>query len=167
MRHRSSDDGRNQRTTSGWSRLAADAFRVASATHLVDRDASREVAQEALLTFCSLPQEPRSPIAWLRVVVRRMIWRRLDRTRLEREASLEYLAATRPDDSLSIEDRLALDEIRDRLPERSRNILGYVRDGLTHSEIAHFVGCELHQVGPRIARALNVARRRARRELER
>lgn len=153
---------RTERSNSGWKRLSLEAVRAASATHLVDRQTSEEVAQDALLSFLRLPEIPASPIAWLRVAIRRLIWRRIGRSRLERQALARFMAATRPVDGLAIEDRITLNEIHDHLPERASRILALVRLGHTHQEIATLLGCQLHQVGPRISRALAVARRRSR-----
>lgn len=149
-------------TQSGWERLSIAAIRAAAATRLVDRETSEEVAQDALLTYCRLPFAPRSPLAWLRITVRRLIWRRIHRSKLERRAQLEFLQDIREERYDRHLDLLSLDEIGKRLPERSRRILELVRGGLSHDEIAEKLNCKLHQVGPRIARALMVARRRSR-----
>jgi DNA-directed RNA polymerase specialized sigma24 family protein len=89
-------ESRTGRTPSGWRRLSSEAFRIAAATRLVDRSASEDVAQEAMLTFCRLHYAPRSPIAWLRVTIRRLVLRRVARTRLEQRALERYFAETRP-----------------------------------------------------------------------
>ena len=78
--------GPGERSNSGWRRLSYEAVRIAESTHLVDRGTSEDVAQEALLTLCRLQYAPRSPVAWLRVTIRRLILRRLVRSKLERQA---------------------------------------------------------------------------------
>jgi RNA polymerase sigma factor (sigma-70 family) len=153
--------GPGERTSSGWRRLSHEAVRIAESTHLVDRGTSEDVAQEALLTLCRLQYAPRSPVAWLRVTIRRLILRRIVRSKLERHACEEFFAAIRPHDSLSHEDRLALAEIEDQLSERSRELVRWIREGRSHQEIADLLGCAIHQVGPRIARALRAARHRS------
>jgi len=132
---------------------------MAESTHLVDRGTSEDVAQEALLTLCRLDYAPRSPSAWLRVTIRRLILRRIVRSKLEQRAYEGFFAEIRPRESLSLDDRMALAEIEDQLSERSRDLLRAVGEGCTHQEIADRLGCELHQIGPRIARALVSARR--------
>lgn len=48
-----------------------------------------------------------------------------------------------------------------KTPTKSRTLLKLYELGFTHSEIAARLGCELHQVGPRIRSALKTAQRRA------
>jgi RNA polymerase sigma factor (sigma-70 family) len=151
------------RTNSGWRRLATTAKSVATSSGLVDSAMAEDVAQEAMLHYLRAPQAPRSPIAWLRVVIRRLISRRFSHARAEQDANLGFLEALRHGRPLDPDDHLALDEICDRVPKRTRRVLELLRDGLSHRDIAERLDCKVHQVGPRIARALSVARRRAER----
>ncbi len=149
----------NRHSNTSWRRLSLEAIRAAAETQLVDRATSEEVAQEALLAFCQLDYDPQSTKGWFRVVVRRLIWRRLAKAKLERDASFQYYESVKPREVIAMEDRLALAEVRDHLPEKARHVIDLVLSGLDHREIAERLSCRVNQVGPRIARALVSARR--------
>jgi RNA polymerase sigma factor (sigma-70 family) len=94
--------------------------------------------------------------SWLLVVLRRMALKRNGR-RVRRtpppprpESSCKMDSPGLFDDidvGLDVEKALA------GLPPRQREILGLAFAGHSHREIARDLGCEVHQVGPRLQRA--------------
>lgn len=105
------------------------------------------------------------PKAWLRRVVRNLLYDQRMRRRRRAGAHSRIQRQSREPESPSGAWRAVADveHILSELSPRTRRLLELYRRGYKHSEIATLLDCECHQVGPRVRRALETARRRTRR----
>lgn len=122
---------------------------------------AEDLTQEALVRLLEARSAVNRPRAWLRRVLSNLHARQMRRAvqaerRMERglPARQELLHAE------GWQARIDVHRLLDRTSPRSREVLELLLLGHTHREIATELRCEVHQVGPRIARALGTARRR-------
>lgn len=122
-----------------------------------------DLAQETLTRLYVVLPTVGSRRAWVLRVLRNLLYdqrkRRATRARTHSRAAWESSEVTSPSGAW----RAVADVTRilPRLPPKSRRLLELYRRGYTHREIATHLGCEIHQVGPRIHSALETAKRRA------
>lgn len=122
---------------------------------------AEDLAQEAIARLLSAQPAVERPEAWLRTVVANL-WRRQKRRGSEGDLAPEP-AGVRREAGSSAARRAAkvdVDRALARVSPRTRRLLHLVLVGHTHREIAEALECEIQQVGPRIQRALEAARRR-------
>lgn len=135
-----------------WRALAAISYRVARAI-LRNHDDALDVGQRTLvLAFLKRAAIQNLP-AWVAAVARRLAWRALSR-----QSSEPAIRPLRSSDSPLVHDRLyevrlLLAQVLERLPTNQALVLMLCARGFTHREIATALGCKIHQVGPRLARA--------------
>ncbi|MGH9382034.1 MAG: RNA polymerase sigma factor [Thermoanaerobaculia bacterium] len=128
---------------------------------------AEDVAQEALVRLLPVVSYVDRLESWLYIVVRNLV-RRQGRRRSKRARACSELAPAVVENTSPEESWLAKLEI-ERLVQASspgcRHLLELTLDGYRHREIAVLLGCEVHQVGPRLRRALQTSRRRLSNEL--
>jgi RNA polymerase sigma factor (sigma-70 family) len=127
-----------------------------------DQFDAEDLAQEAVARLLPVLSSVEKPEAWLRAVVRNLFWRQQRRRAARARVYSELAGQHSGDDSPAARHTAGLDVSRvlARLSPRSRRLLELVLAGHTHRDIAVVLKCEIHQVGPRIRRALATARRR-------
>jgi RNA polymerase sigma factor (sigma-70 family) len=163
-RERKTAPGRGGAEPLEWRSLERRARAIAGALAPGEPSLAEDLAQEALLKLLVQQPAPKRPVAWLRVTLRNLYTDRRRRDERRRALPIEGLAepataaAELPDRSLVVRQALAA------LSESQRTILALFSLGFSHAEIATRIDCEIHQVGPRIQRALRSARRALRDE---
>lgn len=153
--------GLRRRDTANWEGLHGQCIRTAKRLGADHIDAE-ELAQEAIVRLLPVHSSVRRPAAWLNRVVRHLRSRQLRRRALRARGRSE-IARQWPGDwapGAIWRDEIEIHRVLDLMRPRSRRLLELVLSGYTHREIARALGCETHQVGPRIARVLETARRR-------
>lgn len=142
-----------------WRALERRARAIAVALAPGEPAVAEDLAQEALLKLLVQQPAPKRPVAWLRVTLRNLLTDR--RRRDERLRTLPIEGVDEPEHpTIEAPDRrLVVRQALEGLSESQRTILGLFALGFSHAEIATRIGCEIHQVGPRIQRALRRARR--------
>lgn len=146
-----------------WQTLRRRCLLVAKSLGLNSVDAE-DLAQEAISRLLPVLPAVERPVPWLGIVVRNLVHEkrrsRAYRARLRSEL-VEYSEPSHVPTS-AWRAKIDLRHTLLEMPPRSRRILELVLAGHTHREIATLLQCEVHQVGPRISRALKTARRRLR-----
>lgn len=127
-----------------------------------DHVEAEDLAQEALARLLPVLPTVDRPSAWLHQVVRnlrvRQQRRRAERVRAYSDLAKQLEGHRSP--AAAWREKIEIRRLLSQAPLRSRQLLALLLAGYTHREIAVVLGCETHQVGPRIARALRTARRR-------
>jgi RNA polymerase sigma factor (sigma-70 family) len=118
-----------------------------------DLDSAEDIAQEVLLSLVRRREPPASPRAWIvgglrRQVVRRRLEKARRHAREERGPEPGAPAPSGPEETIDLRRAFALLSLR-----QARLLRAYLT-GHSHAEIAAVVGCKVHQVGPRVQRAL-------------
>lgn len=154
-------EARSERNpSSGEWRSWAELVHARARRHAGSREDAEDLAQETLAYLADPRHRVDRPGAWLKVVIRRAVAAglRFARNRPDRVALEDAGEPVAPEESPLL--RLALREALEALPERQSKLLRLRAAGLSHREIAARIGCEVHQVGPRLDRAQGALRRR-------
>ena len=142
-------------TSREWRVWSSDAHDTARrVTH--DPELAGDLAQEALLLLMRCYAQVRDLHSWLLVVLRRMALKRAGRPIRRtppppRAESSCRMDSSGPFDDIDVE--LDVERALVVLPHRQQLILRLAFSGHSHAEMAHQLGCEIHQVGPRLQRA--------------
>lgn len=136
-----------------WQELARFALNVA---RRFDGNLAQDLAQDALLLLALKAAQVEDPAAWLVVVIRHLAWRRFSQRRQRQEAESRF-AFELP--KIAEPQRGMRWAFLKRLAPHHRNVLVLASLGYKQREIARFLGCSVHVVGCRIARAVAAAHR--------
>jgi RNA polymerase sigma factor (sigma-70 family) len=121
-----------------------------------DPELAGDLAQEALLLLMRCYAQVRDLHSWLLVVLRRMALKKAARGNRRSAGPPSRETVCRLDspglfDDIDVE--LDVERALDGLPCRQQRILRLAFAGHSHAEVAAQLGCEIHQVGPRLQRA--------------
>lgn len=143
-----------------WIALWQAARRIALRLGAKNADAE-DIAQETVMRLLVAPPSGDKLQAWTRQVVHNLLYDLRERDHARVRAHSQVGRRTREPASPSGEYRVVIDadRILSRMPDRPRTLLGFYLLGYTHREIASLLRCEVHQVGPRLHRAIETARR--------
>lgn len=145
-------------SSASWRRWSADAHSTARrVTH--DPSLADDIAQEALVLLVRGYSSVRDLHSWLLVVLRRLAAKSLRKAKTrdlwpDLAEFDKTLRRETPDSLLDLKIALAC------LPPRQAQLLALSFEGYSHAEIAKEIGCQTHQVGPRLARAYRALGRR-------
>ena len=151
-----------------WGVLREEAVGLARRLGAEHADAE-DLAQEAVTRLYSHSLGVVHLRAWLRKVLRNLLYDQRERRAVRARAYVQAQAEKGEERSPSGEWNAAADveHIFSGLQAGSRRLLDLYCRGHTRGEIAAHLGCQSHQVGPRISRALQTSRRRATGKLRR
>jgi len=117
------------------------------------RDLAEDVAQEAVLRLLQYWPDVAQPVAWLRVVIRRLAIAALSDERQQVPLDeVPPLPSRR--DPWNAERRLDLTRAIRALNDRQRELIRMRVRGLRHREIADVYGWPVNRVGPELSRAM-------------
>lgn len=128
-----------------------------------DRDMANDIAQEALLLLMRCYAQVRDLHSWLLVVLRRMAVKSASRSRRPAPRAAPKDPTCRMDGPapfVDIDTGLDVEKAMLEMPRQQRRILALAFAGHSHAEIAAALGCEIHQVGPRLQHAYRALGRR-------
>lgn len=162
-RHGSNREGRTPELDTGeWQALWTLVTRVGHSLGADDADV-QDLAQDVLTKLHKERRHVVNRVAWTKRVLRNLLYQQ--RKRRARRAQIHSQATRQSDSEKSPTGEWSavvdVNRILAETPPTSRKLLELYERGYTHAEIAARLGCELHQVGPRIRSALKTARRRA------
>lgn len=145
-------------TSREWRVWSSDAHETAKRlTH--DPELAGDLAQEALILLTRCYTQVRDLHNWLFVVIRRMVSKRSVRGR-QRPSGENCYGWDSAGAFEDVDFKLDIEKAMHGLPPRQARILELALAGHSHAETARQLGCEVHQVGPRLQRAYRALGRR-------
>lgn len=132
-------------------RLVPSAQRIAR-RYARDGSEAQDLSQELLLKLLQLDSDPRTPIAYMHVVTRRLAAQLRERERREAQVAVES-RRIRPPGGGGGGAQLDLHQALRRLPRRDRRLLTHWAAGFTYHEIADRLDCRYSSVGKLVQRA--------------